>query len=120
MVRKCIDFYYANNSGGLPGNDDCGTTSSWLLFSAMGFYPACPSTTQYQIGCPLFEKISIKLNPDFYKGDKFQIEARNASNVYIQGMSLNGQEYKKYSLDHKDITSGGSWTVTLGEKPKMK
>ena len=86
----------------------------------MGFYPACQSTTQYQIGCPLFDKITIKLNTNFYKGDKFQIETRNVANIYVQGMMLNGHEYKKFYLDHKDITSGGSWTVTLGEKPKMK
>ena len=119
IIRKCIDMYFANDSGGLPGNDDCGTTSAWFLFSALGFYPACPATTCYQIGTPLFDRVTIQLNSDFYKGENFVIETQNnsKSNLYITGMKLNGRNYNNYFLDHSDIVAGGVWTVSMGEKP---
>jgi alpha-1,2-mannosidase, putative len=119
LVRKSLDQYFATNPGGLPGNDDCGTTSSWLIFSSIGFYPACPASSQYQIGSPIFDRVTIQLNPDFYKGKEFVIETSNnsRSNLYIQNMKLNGKEYKNYFLKHKDITNGGIWDITMGDKP---
>ncbi|MEZ4825941.1 MAG: glycoside hydrolase family 92 protein [Bacteroidia bacterium] len=41
-VRNSIDTYFTTQPGGIPGNDDTGTLSAWLLFSMMGFYPDCP------------------------------------------------------------------------------
>ncbi|MCX6120136.1 MAG: GH92 family glycosyl hydrolase [Ignavibacteriales bacterium] len=119
MARKCIDYYFANNSGGLPGNDDCGTTSAWFIFSALGFYPACPASTDYRIGSPIFDKVTIQLNPDYYTGKQFVIETRNnsKSNIYIRQMKLNGKDFSCYSLDHNDIVQGGEWNVTLGDLP---
>jgi predicted alpha-1,2-mannosidase len=122
MVRKSLENYFASNPGGLPGNDDCGTTSSWLVFSSMGFYPANPVSTSYQIGSPVFDKVTIKLNPEFFKGKTFVIETSNNSkqNCYIQDMKLNGKKYTKFSIDHKDIVGGGSWKVNMGDKPSKQ
>lgn len=38
-VRWIIDNIYSNKQNGIPGNDDYGTMSAWLIFSSIGFYP---------------------------------------------------------------------------------
>jgi len=36
----------------LPGNDDAGTLSAWLVFAMMGIYPDCTGLAQYQLVKP--------------------------------------------------------------------
>jgi len=114
-VRETIKKYYNNSPGGIPGNDDCGTTSAYLLFSMMGFYPACPGDMDFQIGSPVFEKVVIKLNNDFYPGNEFVIRAKNAGrdNCFIQSMKLDGKAYKKYTINHYEIIKGGELFFNL-------
>ena len=112
--------YFGNSPEGLPGNDDCGTTSACLLFAMMGFYPACPGDMDFQLASPLFDKITIALDPQFYTGKEFVIEARNAGkdNCYIRSMELNGKPYKKYTLNHRDIVKGGKLSFVLKQNEK--
>ncbi len=115
QVRKMIYEYFRNLPDGLPGNDDCGATSACLLFAMMGFYPACPGDMDFQLASPLFNKITITLNPSFYPGKEFVIEAPNAGrdNYSIKSMKLNGKRYKKYTLNHQDIVKGGKLSFDL-------
>jgi putative alpha-1,2-mannosidase len=39
----------------------------------MGVYPACPGDMDFQLTRPLFEKITIPLDPLFYRGKEFVI-----------------------------------------------
>jgi len=115
-VRNTMDKYFNVSPGGLPGNDDCGTLSSWYVFSALGFYPACPGTTEYQIGSPLFDKVLLTLDPDFYPAKEFIIESRNNSkgNFYIQKMTLNGEQFSRQMIDHRTIIHGGRLIFEMG------
>ncbi len=116
-VREMIYKNFSNAPEGLPGNDDCGTTSACLLFAMIGLYPACPGDMDFQLASPLFNKITIALDTSFYSGKEFVIEAPNAArkNCYIQSMKLNGQQYKKHTLNHYDIVKGGTLTFDLKE-----
>src|SRR5699024_8279829 len=60
-VRKIIDDRFKNSAGGMPGNDDLGSMSSWFVFSALGLYPITPGNRLYTISSPLFDKITIHL-----------------------------------------------------------
>ena len=115
QVRAMIYKNFSNSPSGLPGNDDCGTTSACLLFAMMGFYPACPGDMDFQLASPLFKKITIALDPKFYPGKEFVIEARNAGkdDYYVESMVLNGKPYKKYTLNHQDIVRGGKLSFVL-------
>jgi len=62
-VREIARENYNNTPTGLSGNEDCGQMSAWFIFSSMGFYPVNPVSGEYVVGSPLFEKISINLNP---------------------------------------------------------
>jgi predicted alpha-1,2-mannosidase len=117
-TRESVIKNFHNAPDGIPGNDDCGTLSAWLVFAMMGFYPDCPGNTDFQIASPYFDKITITLDPGFYSGKEFVIEAKNAgkNNCYIESMKLNGKAYKKYTLNHEDIVQGGKLTFVLKEK----
>ncbi|GAF01560.1 GH92 family glycosyl hydrolase [Saccharicrinis fermentans] len=114
-VREMLAKYFFNDVGGLPGNDDCGQVSSWYVFGAMGFYPACPGDPIYQLCSPVFDKVSMNVG----EGKIFTIIANNNSkdNMYIQSATLNGKPYNKSWLYHKDLVNGGELVFELGPKP---
>jgi putative alpha-1,2-mannosidase len=74
---------------------------------------------EVQIGSPIFDKITIQLNPDYYKGGEFVIEAVNNSNKnrYIQDIKLNGQKHDKVWLYHSDIVNGGTLKLEMSKVP---
>ena len=98
------------------GNDDSGALSSFYVFNAMGFYPASPASPSYLIGSPLFDQITIKLNPKYYSGGQFEIQAINnsPSNPFIQSASQNGQSKTDVVLNHSDIINGGTLILNMG------
>ncbi len=120
IVRKIMDELYDITPSGIPGNDDCGQLSSWYVFSAMGFYPVCPGNTSYQLGSPIFSKIVIHLDSQFYNGHEFVIIARNVSeeNKYVQSMTLNGMPLNRTWIDHSEIVNGGTLIFEMGSNPK--
>ena len=118
QVRDVMNAHFRNNVRGIPGNDDCGTMSTWLVYAMMGFYPDCTGNMNYQLTSPVFDKITIHLDPAYYSGGTFVIEAENAGkdNVYIKKMELNGKKHSSYSINHQDIVKGGKLKFNLSSK----
>lgn len=104
-TRHIMDSEYLDEPGGLSGNDDAGQMSAWFVFSAMGFYPVCPSTPYYYLGAPLFDRITIA--PE--GGREFVISAPGASGAgkVFRNANLNGKTVKESRISHTDILSGG-------------
>ena len=73
----------------------------------------------YQIGSPLFNKISIDLNLKYYSGKTFVIKAAGNSteNVYIKDLKFNNKIVQNFSLSHQDITNGGELILEMSNKP---
>ena len=44
---------------GLPGNDDAGSMSTWLVFASLGFYPVTPGGDTYIMNAPLFDRVEL-------------------------------------------------------------
>jgi len=62
------------------GDEDNGQTSAWYVFSALGFYPVCPGSGEYAVGCPPFDKSVINLE----NGKKVRITASSlAERLFI-------------------------------------
>lgn len=110
QVRQIIKNDFSNAPDGLPGNDDVGTLSAWLMYAMMGFYPDCPGSMHYQLSSPVFTKVTIELDPAYYPGGTFVIEAPAAGpiNVYVQSVRLNNQRLDNHTITHEQITGGGS------------
>ena len=100
---------YDNTPEGICGNDDCGQISAWYVFSAIGLYPVNPSDGVYVIGSPLVRKATIHLDPRYYKGKTFTINAHNVSNqnIYIKSARLNGKLLDHPWITHDEIVKGG-------------
>jgi len=117
-VRQVAEEMYRIGPGGLPGNDDMGSLSSWYVLSSMGIYPMAPGSSTYAIGSPLFGEITLKLE----KNKTFTIHAINNSkeNKYIQSATLNGKTFNRTWITHEEITSGGTLQFKMGPKPNTK
>ena len=118
-VRQVANTLYTNTPGGICGNDDCGQTSAWYVFTALGFYPVDPVSGIYILGSPLMDKATLKLDSKFYKGHSFTIIAKNnsAENPYIQSATLNGKAITRSWISQDEIAAGGTLVLTMGPTP---
>jgi predicted alpha-1,2-mannosidase len=116
-----FDRVYKNAPDGFleEMDGDYGCMSAWYALSAMGLYQICPGNPVYQLTSPIFEKISIKLDENIYKGKRFVIKANGLSkqNYYIQSATLNGEILNRCWLSHNEITAGGELIFEMGSKP---
>ncbi len=117
--RRICDVAYNTGVRGLCGNEDVGQMSAWYVLAAMGIHPVCPGDGIYQLTSPVFDTVSIRLDPKFYPGGTFTVVARNNSkeNVYIQSARLHGQPLNRAWITHKEIASGGTLEFIMGPKP---
>jgi predicted alpha-1,2-mannosidase len=117
-IRFLLDTWFKDNIFGIPGDEDGGGMSAFVVFSSMGFYPVTPGLPVYTIGSPLFSKISIKLT----NGKQFTLTARNCSvvNKYIQRATFNGRELTAPWFTHEQLMNGGSLVLEMGPKPNKQ
>ncbi len=114
-VRKVAGLYN-NTPAGVPGNDDCGQTSSWFVFASLGFYPVNAVTGVYILGSPLVNRAAIH-NPE--ARTTFHIVAENNSdeNMYVQSVKLNGKPLSRSWITHDEILAGGELRFRMGKHP---
>ncbi len=114
-IRQLLKTWFRNDLMGLPGDEDGGGMSAFVVFSSLGFYPVTPGSPSYNIGSPLFTKAKVMLS----NGKVFEIEAQGASdeNKYIQSATLNGKEWNKPWFSHDDIKEGGKLVLVMGSRP---
>ncbi len=113
-IRKLLLEWFRNDLMGVPGDEDGGGMSAFVVFSKMGFYPVTPGSSTYNIGSPIFEKSTIDLG----EGKTFTIIAKNVSeeNKYIQSATLNAKEWNKPWFNHNEIHEGGELILEMGPK----
>lgn len=110
-VRSIIAEQYGTGRDGLPGNDDSGAISSWLLFHMMGFFPVAGQDL-YVIAAPHLPEVTINLE----NGQQFVVEAQGLSseNRYITSATLNGEPLHQAWFRHTDIKDGGKLVLKMG------
>jgi predicted alpha-1,2-mannosidase len=119
IVREVLRRMYLGSEigQGYAGDEDNGETSAWYLFSALGFYPLQVGSSYYTIGSPLFEKATVHLE----NGNDLVVNAPANSdrNVYVQGLTVNGESRDTAYLTHADIANGGTLTFAMGPQPSQ-
>lgn len=113
-IKEILHTMYTDQPDGLSGNEDVGQMSAWYILSSFGFYQVEPAGGKFVFGYPNFDKVEITV-----PAGKFVIERENKGqqNNYIQGIVLNGTEYKKLWIEYADIMKGGELKFLMGDEP---
>lgn len=108
--------------GGYNGDEDQGQMGALSALMAIGLFDmngGAALKPRFDLTAPLFDKITIQLNPDYHSGKTFVITTKNngPKNCYIQSAKLNGKPWNSYQLPHESFISGGTLELELGPKP---
>jgi predicted alpha-1,2-mannosidase len=118
ITRRVLVELFTPDPGGIPGNDDLGATSSWIVFAAVGLYPIIPGVGGFALNSPLFPSITIRLKG----GKQLKIVGQGASvsAPYVQELRLNGKPYESTWLPYETFFSGATLQFKLGGTPNTK
>ena len=108
-VREVMNRLYKATPDGYCGDEDNGQTSAWYVFSAMGFYPVCPGSTDYAIGTPYFKQVKLHLE----NGKTTVINCDAPAKRFIQAKAVDGQKLTTNFLSHGMLTNGSRIDFTM-------
>jgi predicted alpha-1,2-mannosidase len=114
-IRMLLETWFTDTLLGVPGDEDGGGMSAFVVFSMMGFYPVTPGVPVYDIGSPVFDRVTVRL----HNGKTLRIIARDSSknNKYVQSVRLNGKPQQQVWFRHADIVNGGALELQMGNTP---
>ena len=117
-VHTLLNQWFRNDVMGIPGDEDGGGLTAFVVFSQIGFYPVTPGLPMYVIGSPTFERAKL----DIGNGKSFKVVAINYSpeNKYIQSAKLNGKDWNKSWFSHEELMRGGKLELVMGKHPNKK
>ena len=114
-IRQLLRTWFRDDLMGVPGDEDGGGMTSFVVWSCLGLYPVTPGSAEYAIGSPVFPEAKVHLPG----GKTFEIVAQGASkdNKYIQSATLNGEPLTRPFLSHDDVVKGGKLVFVMGDQP---
>lgn len=117
-VRNLLKEWFRNDLMGIPGDEDGGGLTSFVVFSQIGFYPVTPGLPMYVIGSPAFKTAILKLG----NGKTFTVSCKNYApdNKYIRSAKLNGKNWDQSWFSHQQLMEGGVLELTMGQQPNKK
>lgn len=133
-VRAICDEFYGTDGihgYGYGQDEDQGQLGAWYVMSSIGLFAVDGLTSPdpaFSIGSPLFDKVTIKLNPQYYKGKEFVITTKNGQwsmidgkwrmkNIYLDPVRIiDGKESTAGSIKFADVVDGGSLELTMTKK----
>lgn len=125
-AREIMEVYYGSTvKDAWPGDEDQGQMGGWYVMSAMGLFEmkgGCAVDPVIEIGSPIFDKITIQLDPRYYPGGTFVIETINNSkeNKYIQSATLDGKPLVKPWFYFRELSDGGKLVLQMGPEPNKE
>lgn len=112
LVEALVKQHFKNTPDGIPGNDDTGTMSAWVVYAMMGMYPITPGTPVYTITKPLFDKITIQLDTRYYNNKALTVE-RIGDTGKIDQILINGKPHKGYFISHNELVNANNLKIKL-------
>jgi predicted alpha-1,2-mannosidase len=115
-IRSLLETMYDNKPDGMAGNEDCGQMSAWFVISSLGLYAVDPVSAKYDFGTPLFDRVQIKVSDN----RTLTIEAKRQSpkSIYVRSVEWNGSPIKGLTVEHAQLTKGGTLVFHLGDEPQ--
>jgi predicted alpha-1,2-mannosidase len=114
-VRQLLDSWFTDTLLGMPGDEDGGGMSAFVVFSMMGIYPVEPGIPVYELCSPVFDRVAIRL----HNGKTLKIICKNNSrdNKYIQSVRFNGQPQRRVWFRHSDVLKGLTIELEMSNVP---
>ncbi len=118
LTRKLLKEHFTTKPDGIPGNEDTGTMSGWAVFNMMGFYPDCPGLPEYTLTSPVFDKVTIKLDPKWYKNESLVIETVRTGDeaIYIDKVQTGNSNHSGFRITHDKLVNAGKVTFYMKDK----
>ena len=120
----CNEFYGTEplHGYGVGQDEDQGQLGAWYVMASMGLFDVqghASSRPSFQLGSPLFKKITIQLDAEYYSGEELVIETENQSpeNIYVQSASWEGKPFDQNWLYRDKMMKGGRLIFTMGSSP---
>jgi len=111
-VDTIVKRLFHKAADGLPGNDDLGQMSSWLIFSMLGLYPVDPCSNAYTLGRPFVSGAQLRV-----RGGTFAIDVHNQSdaNMYVERARWLGRDVdmRRPTIAYDDIVAGGRLEIWM-------
>lgn len=125
-VRAILDEFYGTDGihgYGYGQDEDQGQLGAWYAISSLGIFDVAGLgniNPEFSLGSPQFDRITIRLDKNYFKGDQFVIETKNNSkeNKYAQKYVLNGQPLNGLKIPFHTVTAGGKLEVEMSNIPK--
>ena len=98
---------------GYGGQDEdqgqMGALSALMSIGLFSIDGGSSSSPVYDITSPIFDEITLHLNPEYCPGEEFKIIVHDNApdNYYIKRAVLNGEELKALQVSHDDYARGG-------------
>lgn len=119
VTRRVLTELFTADAGGLPGNDDLGATSSWIVLAALGMYPATPGVGGFTLNSPLFPVTTLRLK-DGTREVRITASGAAANAPYVRSLRLNDKPYDSTWLSYEQIADGGTLRFALSKTPNVR
>ena len=115
IVTELLKKYYTTRPDGIPGNEDTGTMSAWAIFSMIGLDPDNPGDPSYTLTTPVFDKVTLHLDPKFYPNGDITIETdrTSPSQQYIKSITIGGKKLNGFRIAHRQLMEGKTLKMQL-------
>ncbi len=119
-VRAISNEFYGTDAihgYGYGQDEDQGQLGAWYVLSGIGLFDVRSLTTEnpaFQIGAPLFDKITIQL-PKVLRKNKFTIQVKKTDpdSFYVGQIQLNNKPWTSWELPFEQLVKGGVMTLDL-------
>jgi predicted alpha-1,2-mannosidase len=113
VVRRIVAESFNAGPGGLPGNDDLGATSSWLVWAMLGLYPAVPGTDILAVHGPLVPQVTLALA----HGRTVRLVGARPDRPYVHRMTIDGKPSTRSWLRWAELARGATVAFEMGASP---
>jgi predicted alpha-1,2-mannosidase len=128
-VRQVKDITYGGITpqDGYNGDEDQGQMGALGVLMAIGLFDVhglVGENPMLEITSPIFDKITMTFpsveNQEKQNTFEIIVKKKNASDIYIQKVKLNGKPYNSFRFPVAEFLKGGTLEIELGAKPNTK
>ncbi len=117
-IRQLVEAWFTDTYLGIPGDEDGGGLSAFVVFSMMGFYPVVPGIPVYELGSPVFDRVTVRLE----NGKTIKLICKDNSyyNKYIKDIRINGKPSNQIWFRHADAVNGMTIKLEMSDTPNRR